>query len=324
MDPDRRILLQVTLEDAAPGRRGVQHAHGRGRGEPPQIHPAQRQRRALPRHLTEEAASPVTQTPDPDRPDRAGRTPGGDAEVLPRLRDERDRGPRPAGCARRLEAGAPPDPLRDVRRWVPPRPRLLQVRRVVGDVLGSYHPHGDSAVYDALVRMVQPWALRYPLVDGQGNFGSPGNDPAAATGTPRRGWRQLAMEMVRDIDEETVDFKPNFDGRSQEPVILPSRFPNLLVNGSSGIAVGMATNIPPHNLTRGRRRDRVGAGAPGRLQGGVARGAHRTGEGSGLPDRRLHRGPRRDRGRLPHRPRVDHHARRWWTSRRTTAAAPVW
>ena len=120
---------------------------------------------------------------------------------------------------------------------------------VVGDVLGSYHPHGDGAVYDALVRMVQPWALRYPLVDGQGNFGSPGNDPAAAYRYTEARLAQLAMEMVRDIDEETVDFKPNFDGRSQEPVILPSRFPNLLVNGSSGIAVGMATNIPPHNLT---------------------------------------------------------------------------
>ena len=119
---------------------------------------------------------------------------------------------------------------------------------VVGDVLGSYHPHGDSAVYDALVRMVQPWALRYPLVDGQGNFGSPGNDPAAAYRYTEARLAQLAMEMVRDIDEDTVDFKPNFDGRSQEPVILPSRFPNLLVNGSSGIAVGMATNIPPHNL----------------------------------------------------------------------------
>jgi DNA gyrase subunit A len=119
---------------------------------------------------------------------------------------------------------------------------------VVGDVLGSYHPHGDSAVYDALVRMVQPWALRYPLVDGQGNFGSPGNDPAAAYRYTEARLAQLAMEMVRDIDENTVDFKPNFDGRAQEPVILPARFPNLLVNGSSGIAVGMATNIPPHNL----------------------------------------------------------------------------
>jgi DNA gyrase subunit A len=119
---------------------------------------------------------------------------------------------------------------------------------VVGDVLGSYHPHGDSAVYDALVRMVQPWALRYPLVSGQGNFGSPGNDPAAAYRYTESRLAQLAMEMVRDIDEDTVDFKPNFDGRAQEPVILPSRFPNLLVNGSSGIAVGMATNIPPHSL----------------------------------------------------------------------------
>lgn len=120
--------------------------------------------------------------------------------------------------------------------------------RVIGDVLGNYHPHGDTAVYDALVRLVQPWSLRYPLVDGQGNFGSPGNDPAAAHRYTECRMSQLAMEMVRDIDEETVDFTPNYDGRNQEPVLLPSRFPNLLANGSAGIAVGMATNIPPHNL----------------------------------------------------------------------------
>ncbi|MFN8167955.1 MAG: DNA gyrase subunit A [Candidatus Nanopelagicales bacterium] len=120
--------------------------------------------------------------------------------------------------------------------------------RIVGDVMGNYHPHGDSAIYDTLVRLAQPWALRYPLVQGQGNFGSPGNDPAAAMRYTEARMAQLAMEMVRDIDEETVDFTPNYDGRTQEPVILPSRFPNLLVNGSAGIAVGMATNIPPHNL----------------------------------------------------------------------------
>ena len=120
--------------------------------------------------------------------------------------------------------------------------------RVVGDVLGNYHPHGDSAIYDALVRLAQPWSLRYPLVQGQGNFGSPGNDPAAAQRYTECRMAPLAMEMVRDIDEETVDFGPNYDGRTQEPLVLPSRFPNLLVNGSSGIAVGMATNIPPHNL----------------------------------------------------------------------------
>jgi DNA gyrase subunit A len=120
--------------------------------------------------------------------------------------------------------------------------------RIVGDVMGNYHPHGDSSIYDTLVRLSQPWALRYPLVQGQGNFGSPGNDPAAAMRYTEARMAPLAMEMVRDIDEETVDFTPNYDGRTQEPVILPSRFPNLLVNGSAGIAVGMATNIPPHNL----------------------------------------------------------------------------
>ena len=120
--------------------------------------------------------------------------------------------------------------------------------RVVGDVMGNYHPHGDSAIYDTLVRLAQWWSMRMPLVDPNGNFGSPGNDPAAAMRYTEAKLQPLAMEMLRDIDEETVDFRPNYDGRSQEPVVLPSRFPNLLVNGSSGIAVGMATNIPPHNL----------------------------------------------------------------------------
>ncbi len=120
--------------------------------------------------------------------------------------------------------------------------------RIVGDVMGNYHPHGDSAIYDTLVRLAQHWALRYPLVDGQGNFGSPGNDPAAAMRYTECRMAPLAMEMVRDIDKDTVDFVPNYDGKTQEPLLLPSRFPNLLVNGSAGIAVGMATNIPPHNL----------------------------------------------------------------------------
>ena len=120
--------------------------------------------------------------------------------------------------------------------------------RVIGDVMGQYHPHGDSAIYDALVRLAQPWAMRMPLVDGQGNFGSPGNDPAAAYRYTECRLAPLAMEMLRDIDKETVDFRANYDGRSREPVVLPARFPNLLVNGSEGIAVGMATKIPPHNL----------------------------------------------------------------------------
>jgi DNA gyrase subunit A len=120
--------------------------------------------------------------------------------------------------------------------------------RVVGDVMGQFHPHGDSAIYDALVRLVQPWSLRYPLALGQGNFGSAGNDSAAAPRYTETKMAPLAMEMVRDIDEDTVNFQDNYDGRTQEPSILPARFPNLLVNGSVGIAVGMATNIPPHNL----------------------------------------------------------------------------
>jgi DNA gyrase subunit A len=120
--------------------------------------------------------------------------------------------------------------------------------RVVGDVMGQFHPHGDSAIYDALVRLVQPWSLRYPLALGQGNFGSPGNDGAAAPRYTETKMAPLALEMVRDIDEATVNFIDNYDGRTQEPAVLPARFPNLLVNGSVGIAVGMATNIPPHNL----------------------------------------------------------------------------
>jgi DNA gyrase subunit A len=120
--------------------------------------------------------------------------------------------------------------------------------RVVGDVMGQYHPHGDTAIYDTLVRLAQPWVMRAPLVNGQGNFGSPGNDSAAAMRYTECRMAPLALEMVRDIEEETVDFQPNYDGRSSEPVVLPARFPNLLVNGSAGIAVGMATSIPPHNL----------------------------------------------------------------------------
>ena len=120
--------------------------------------------------------------------------------------------------------------------------------RVVGDVMGKYHPHGDTAIYDSLVRLVQDWIMRYPLAAGQGNFGSPGNDPAAAPRYTETRMAPLAMEMLRDIDKDTVDFRDNYDGRTQEPTVLPARFPNLLVNGSAGIAVGMATNIPPHNL----------------------------------------------------------------------------
>ncbi|MGB4609338.1 MAG: DNA gyrase subunit A, partial [Saccharofermentanales bacterium] len=120
--------------------------------------------------------------------------------------------------------------------------------RIVGDVMGKYHPHGDTAIYDTLVRLAQPWVMRHKLIDGQGNFGSPGNDGAAAMRYTECKMNPLAMEMVRDIDQDTVDFQPNYDNKDTEPVVLPARFPNLLVNGSTGIAVGMATNIPTHNL----------------------------------------------------------------------------
>src|SRR5664280_3557167 len=121
--------------------------------------------------------------------------------------------------------------------------------RVVGEVMGSFHPHGDSAIYDTLVRMAQPFSLRYPLVDGQGNFGSVDGDPPAAMRYTECRLMRMAGELLADIDMETVDFVPNYDESTFEPTVLPTRVPNLIVNGSSGIAVGMATNIPPHNLT---------------------------------------------------------------------------
>jgi DNA gyrase subunit A len=129
-----------------------------------------------------------------------------------------------------------------------PDRNFVKCGRIVGDVMGNYHPHGDSSVYDALVRMAQPWSLRYPMIDSQGNFGSPGNDPAAAMRYTEGRLANLAMAMLQDIDKDTVDFIPNYAGNTVEPVILPARIPNLLVNGAEGIAVGMATRIPPHNL----------------------------------------------------------------------------
>ena len=207
---------------------------------------------------------------------------------------------------------------------------FFKCSRVVGEVMGNYHPHGDSAIYDALVRMAQPWSMRMPLVDGQGNFGSPGNDPPAAMRYTECRLAPLAMEMLRDINEETVDFRPNYDGRSAEPVVLPARFPNLLVNGSQGIAVGMATKIPPHNLrevaagvqwyldnyerfehpaTEHAAENEDGAAAAGAVRGPARRadGAHpRPGLPDQGPDRRAARHPRG----LPDRARLDHHARR--------------
>src|SRR5579859_7421127 len=121
--------------------------------------------------------------------------------------------------------------------------------RIVGEVMGKFHPHGDSAIYDTIVRMAQDFSMRYPLVDGQGNFGSMDGDNAAATRYTEIRMAKIGHELLADIDKETVDFGPNYDGSEEEPLILPSRIPNLLINGSSGIAVGMATNIPPHNIT---------------------------------------------------------------------------
>src|ERR671936_309783 len=129
-----------------------------------------------------------------------------------------------------------------------PNRARLKCARVVGDVMGSYHPHGDQAIYDTLVRLAQPFSMRYPLVDGQGNFGSLDDDPPAAMRYTECRLARLATEMLRDIDADTVDFVPNYDESRREPSVLPSRFPNLLVNGSAGIAVGMATNMPPHRL----------------------------------------------------------------------------
>ena len=192
-----------------------------------------------------------------------------------------------------LEAGYRPD-----------RPHRKSAA-VIGDVLKKYHPHGDQSVYDALVRMAQDWSLRYPLVDGHGNFGSVDGDPAAAYRYTEARLAPMAMEMLRDIEAETVDFVPNFDGYEQQPVVLPSRFPNLLVNGSGGIAVGMATNIPPHNL--GETIDAVvhfldnPDATPGRPD--------EVRQGTRLPDRRHdhgapgHQGHLRDRARLDQGPR---------------------
>ena len=187
---------------------------------------------------------------------------------------------------------------------------FFKCSRVVGDVMGNYHPHGDSAIYDALVRMAQPWSMRMPLVDSQGNFGSPGNDPPAAMRYTECRLAPLAMEMLRDINEDTVDFRENYDGRSSEPVVLPSRFPNLLINGSEGIAVGMATKIPPHNLRE------VAAGVQwyldhfGASDEELLERADAADQGTGFPDPRPDRRPPRHRRCLPHRARLDHHAGR--------------
>ena len=166
--------------------------------------------------------------------------------------------------------------------------------RIVGDVIGKYHPHGDSAVYDTIVRMVQDFSIRYPLIDGQGNFGSVDGDNAAAMRYTEVRMARIADELLADIDKETVDFGPNYDDSLTEPLVLPARVPNLLVNGSSGIAVGMATNIPPHNLTEI-------IDATILLMENPERGARRThgaGAGAGFSDGRVHLRAQRDPRRL--------------------------
>ena len=187
---------------------------------------------------------------------------------------------------------------------VPGRP-YKKSATVVGDVLGKYHPHGDQSVYDALVRMVQDFSLRYPLVDGQGNFGSVDGDPAAAYRYTESRLTRVAVAMLEDIDKNTVNFQPNFDDRLQEPTVLPSKVPNLLVNGSSGIAVGMATNIPPHNLREVAKAVELLIDTP---DASIARPpeAH---QGARLPDRGVHLRPRGHQGRLRDRPRAGPHAR---------------
>ena len=175
----------------------------------------------------------------------------------------------------------------------------VKCARIVGDVLGKYHPHGDTATYEALVRMAQDFSMRYMLIDGQGNFGSVDGDSAAAYRYTECRLERIASELLADIDKETVDFVPNYDGKELEPAVLPTRVPNLLVNGSSGIAVGMATNIPPHNL--GEVVDAcLHLLATAALRD---RGPDQADAGARLSDRRHHLRPRRRARGLPHRAR---------------------
>jgi Type IIA topoisomerase (DNA gyrase/topo II, topoisomerase IV), A subunit len=176
--------------------------------------------------------------------------------------------------------------------------------------MGNYHPHGDSAIYDSLVRMAQPWSLRYPLIDGHGNFGSPGNDPAAAMRYTECRLDPLSMEMLRDIDEETVDFMPNYDGKSQEPTVLPSRIPEPAGERLRGHRGRHGHQDPAAQPAGGGRWRAVVPGPPGGGRGGDPGGAARDHQGSGLPDQGADRRDAGDRGRVPHRSRLDPDARR--------------
>ena len=192
--------------------------------------------------------------------------------------------------------------------------------RVVGDVMGNYHPHGDSALYDALVRMAQPWSLRYPLIDPQGNFGSPGNDPAAAMRYTECRLAPLAMAMLADIDKDTVDFVPNYAGNTVEPVILPVAHPEPADERLRGHRGRHGHPHPAAQPARARGRRHLGPGPPGRHRRGAAREAHRAHPGPGLPDQGAHRRPRRHRGRLPHRAAARSACARSSRSRRTRRA----
>ena len=257
MGADTRTLLQVTVEEAALADDIVSRADGRRRRAAQALHPAERQRRALPGHL-------MSDTPDTDDDPRsaderdagddgrqrrhpADRAPRGDGALLPRVRDVGHHGAGPARRARRPEAGAPPDHLGHGGAGLPPRPPVREVRPRHRRHDGQVPPARRRAIYDALVRMAQPFSLRHPLIDFHGNYGSPDFGPAASRYTECR-LHPLAMQLLADIDEDTVDFEHELRRQVRGARVLPARFPNLLVNGSQGIAVGMATNIPPHNL----------------------------------------------------------------------------
>ena len=183
--------------------------------------------------------------------------------------------------------------------------KYVKSARPVADVMGKYHPHGDASIYDALVRMAQDWSLRVPLIDGQGNFGSIDGDPPAAMRYTETRLTKVAHELLEDIDKETVDFQENYDASAAEPKVLPARFPNLLVNGSGGIAVGMATNIPPHNLSEIVN----GSDCADRQSGDAAAGADGDRSRPRFPDRRHHPRAKRHLQRLFVRPRLDPDAR---------------
>ena len=186
-----------------------------------------------------------------------------------------------------------------------PDKKYVKSARVVGDVIGKYHPHGDQSIYDAMVRMAQDFSMRVPLVDGQGNFGSVDGDPPAAYRYTEARLTRSALEVLGDIDKDTVDFQPNYDNSEKEPSVLPAKFPNLLVNGAGGIAVGMATNIPPHNL--GEVIDACVALIDDPAL--THRRSHQHHSGSGFSDRRHHPRASRNPLRLSPRPRLDRDAR---------------